>query len=298
MLDNLPNLNELYAFLQVAQAGSFTKAADKMGVTSSALSQNVKNLENQLGIRLLNRTTRSISPTDAGEKLLAAVSAHFAAIVGGIRRLDDFKGGVQGVVRINSSELAANLILYPKLMPLLAKYPDLKLDIVIENRWVDIVEQGFDMGIRLGYALQQDMIAVKISEPVKMAVVAAPAYLAAAPKLKTIEDLPAHRLIGMRLSSEHGQDAWEFRRGGETVRFTPNAHFSANNSLRHQAALDGLGVAWLPKMTVQADIEDGLLVEVLGKHAMTYEPLYLYYPNREGHSRAFELVVETLKAQM
>lgn len=295
MLNNLPNLNELYYFLQIVQAGSFVKAADKLGVTSSALSQNVKNLEKQLGIRLLNRTTRSIAPTDAGEKLLAQITPHFAAIIGGLRQLDDFKDSPQGIVRINSSELAANLILYPKLMPLLAQYPDLKLDIVIENRWVDIVEQGFDMGIRLGYALHKDMIAVKISEPIKMAAVASPGYLADKPKIKTIEDLTAHRLIGLRLSSKHGQDTWEFRRGGETVSFTPDAHFSVNNALRRNAALDGFGVAWLPKISVDEDIRSGRLVEVLEKNAMVYEPLYLYYPNRQGHSKAFEIIVERLK---
>lgn len=295
MLNNLPNLNELYYFLQIVQAGSFVKAADKLGVTSSALSQNVKNLEKQLGIRLLNRTTRSIAPTDAGEKLLAQITPHFAAIIGGLRQLDDFKDSLQGSVRINSSELAANLILYPKLMPLLAQYPDLRLDIVIENRWVDIVEQGFDMGIRLGYALHKDMIAVRISEPVRMAVVASPDYLAGKPKIKTIEDLTAHRLVGMRLSSKHGQDTWEFRRSGETVSFSPEPHFSTNNSLRRTAAIDGFGIAWLPEMSVKTDLEEGRLVEVLSKYAMTYEPLYLYYPNRQGHSKAFEMIVEKLK---
>lgn len=295
MLNNLPNLNELYYFIQIVQAGSFVKAADKLGVTSSALSQNVKSLEKALGIRLLNRTTRSISPTDAGEKLLAQITPHFQAIVGGLNLLDDWRNAPLGTIRINASEFATNFLLYPKLSGLLAQYPELKLDIVVDNRWVDIVEQGFDMGVRLGYALYKDMISVQISEPMRMAVVASPDYLKGKPTVQKIEDLRDHRLIGMRISNAHGQDSWEFKVKNERVMFEPTPHFSVSNGLRHKAALDGLGIAWLPEMTVRADLQSGKLVELLGKYAMTYEPLYLYYPNRQGHSKAFELVVETLR---
>ncbi|AFI86786.1 LysR family transcriptional regulator [Aggregatibacter actinomycetemcomitans] len=295
MLNNLPNLNELYYFIQVVQAGSFAKAANKLGVTSSALSQNVKSLEKSLGLRLLNRTTRSISPTDAGEKLLAQITPHFHAIVGGLNQLDDWRNSPLGTIRINTSEVAANLLLYPKLKTLMQRYPELKIEMVVENRWVDIVEQGFDMGVRLGYALYKDMIAVKISDPVRMAVVASPDYLRGKPSVQAIADLPAHLLIGLRLSNQHGEAHWEFQHKGERITFQPEPHFSVNNGLRHQAALDGLGIAWLPKIVVEKDLEAGRLVELLDEYAMEYEPLYLYYPNRQGHSRAFELVVEALR---
>lgn len=295
MLNNLPNLNELYYFIQIVQAGSFAKAANKLGVTSSALSQNIKSLEKSLGLRLLNRTTRSISPTEAGEKLLAQISPHFQAIVGGLNQLDDWRNSPLGTIRINTSEVAANLLLYPKLKTLMQNYPELKLEMVVDNRWVDIVEQGFDMGVRLGYALYKDMIAVKISDPVRMAVVASPDYLCGKPPVQAIADLQAHRLIGLRLSNQHGETQWEFKQNGERITFQPEPHFSINNGLRLQAARDGLGIAWLPDIMVKEAIAKGELVKLLGEYAMEYEPLYLYYPNRQGHSRAFELVVEALR---
>lgn len=166
---------------------------------------------------------------------------------------------------------------------------------VVDNRWVDIVEQGFDMGVRLGYALYKDMIAVKISDPVRMAVVASPDYLHGKQPVQAIADLQAHRLIGLRLSNQHGETQWEFKQNGERITFQPEPHFSINNGLLLQAALDGLGIAWLPDMVVREAVAKGDLVELLGDYAMEYEPLYLYYPNRQGHSQAFELVVEALR---
>ncbi|QIW16272.1 LysR family transcriptional regulator [Pasteurellaceae bacterium RH1A] len=294
-MNTLPNLNELYFFIQIVQAGSFTKAAEKLGVTTSALSQNVRSLERQLNLRLLNRTTRSISPTDAGAKLLADVAPHFYAISDGIRQLDELRDTPSGSLKINTSELAANLILYPKLAPLMQEYPHLQIELMIENRWVDIVEQGFDMGVRLGYAVQKDMVAVKISDSTRMALVASPAYLVAHGEPKTLDDLDSHRHIGMRLTNQHSQDEWEFKtKGGKTL-YKPKPQFSVNNNLRKQACLDGFGLAWLPEMAVRDELASGELVEVLKKFAYSYDPLYLYYPSRKGNSALFRLVVDRLR---
>ncbi|KGQ70019.1 LysR family transcriptional regulator [Chelonobacter oris] len=289
------HFNELHAFITVARAGSFTAAAQRLGVSKSALSQTIGHLEGRLNLRLFNRTTRSISLTPAGAQLFGETEPHFAAIQDGIDNLGNFKDTLSGSIRINTSELAANLILYPKLKPLLAQYPELHIDLVVDNRWVDIVGQGFDMGVRLGYAVHQDMIAVQISAAAKMVVVASPDYLHGKPAVADISDLLQHRLIGMRFSSDHQQTAWEFSVNNQTVAFQPQAPFSANNNLRYQAVRDGLGIAWLPEMAVKNDLDSGSLIELLGEYAIVYEPLYLYYPNRKGHLNIFKIVVDALR---
>nr|WP_279268042.1 LysR substrate-binding domain-containing protein [Pelistega ratti] len=174
----------------------------------------------------------------------------------------------------------------------------MNLEIVVENRWVDIVKEGFDFGVRLGRDVAIEMIAVQISEPLKMALVASPTYIAEKGVPKTIEELTHHRLIGMWISAQHGSELpWEFKVKKETVKFIPRPQFSINNHLRTQAVLDGLGIAWLPQMgDVQNYLDRGELVELLPKNAMVYDPFYLYYPSRQGHSNAFQLVVNTLKS--
>lgn len=295
MLKVGPNFNELFAFVQVAEAGGFSKAASRLGVTPSALSQNIGNLERQLGLRLFNRTTRSISLTEAGERLLADIGPHFQAVAEGVSRLDQLHDVPQGTIRINTSEFAAELILYPKLKPFMWENPQVNLEIMVENRWVDIVEQGFDMGVRLGYALYDDMVAIKISEPVRMALLASPEYLSGSPAIRGLADLNRHRLIGTCLSNAHSKMDWEFVERGRKVAFQPKCNFLTNGSLRRRAALDGLGIAWLPEVSVRTDLDSGALVEVLPEMAMTYDPLYLYYPSRKGHSLAFREVVDLLR---
>ena len=295
MQNNL-NFNELHYFLQVAKTGSFTKAANALGVTTSAMSHSIRNLENSLNVRLLNRTTRSISLTEAGETLLLQIAPHFKAISAGIHQLADCQDHIRGTIRINTSEFAAQQFLYPKLLPLLQNYPQLNIELFVENRWVDIVAQGFDMGVRLGYALAQDMVAVRISDELKMALVAAPGYLQNQPPITQLADLDKHHLIAMRLSSDQAIDNWEFNVDGEKVQYRPTPRFCVSGALRYQAAKDGLGVTWLPQSLVSEDLHKGNLVELLPELAMTYEPLYLYYPNRKGNRAAFKLIVEKLKA--
>lgn len=293
----MQNFNELNYFLTVAQVQSFVQAGKMLGVSASALSHSMKNLETRLGLRLFNRTTRNVSLTEAGQQLYRQIAPHYQAINHEIAALSDFLNTPSGTIRINSLAVAAEAVLYPKLRDFLPKYPQINVEIVVENRWVDIVKEGFDLGVRLGRDVANEMIAVQISEPLKMALVASPAYLAEHGTPKSIEELEEHRLIGMRISAQHGsQLPWEFKVKKETVKFVPNAQFSINNHLHMQAALDGLGIAWLPKMgEVQTHLERGELVELLPKNAMVYDPFYLYYPSRKGHSNAFQLVVDALR---
>lgn len=295
MLNNLPNLNELYCFTKIAEHGSFTKTATALNVTPSALSQNMKNLESSLNVRLFNRTTRSLSLTEAGAQLLADIQPHFAAISDGIGRLNELRENAFGTIRINTSQFAADHLLYPKLKPLLQAHPQMKLELMIENRWVDIVAEGFDMGVRLGYAVYKDMIAVKISEPMKIVLVASPDYLKGRKIPESVEDLDSHELIGMRLSNAHNEDEWEFTHQGQHISYTPKPRFSVNSNLRLNAAIDGLGIAWLPEQTVRDAIAKGELVELMPDYAHTYSPFYLYYPSRKGNGKMFREVVEVLK---
>lgn len=293
----MQNFNELNYFLTVAQTQSFVQAGQLLGVSSSALSHSMKNLETRLGLRLFNRTTRNVSLTEAGQQLYRQIAPHYQAINHEIAALSDFLNTPSGTIRINSLAIAAEAVLYPKLRDFLPKYPQISVEIVVENRWVDIVKEGFDFGVRLGRDVANEMIALQISEPLKMALVASPAYLAENGTPKSIEELAEHRLIGMRISAQHGSELpWEFKVKKETVKFVPAPKFSINNHLRPQAALDGLGIAWLPNMgEVQGYLNSGELVELLPKNAMVYDPFYLYYPSRKGHSHAFQLVLEALR---
>ena len=194
--------------------------------------------------------------------------------------------------------MAAEAVLYPKLKPILKQYPKICLEIVTDDCWEDIVKEGFDMGVRLGNKVAKEMIAVPISAPLKMALVASPNYLAQHGSPKNIDDLQQHRLIGIKLSAEHGTEMqWEFKYKKELITFTPKSHFSINNHLRRQAVSDGLGIAWIAYMSVADALNSGHLVELLPEYAITYEPFYLYYPSRRGHSNVFKLIVDALKVK-
>lgn len=189
-------------------------------------------------------------------------------------------------------------MLYPKLKSILHQSPKIRLEIVVDNRWVDIVKEGFDMGVRLGNDMAKEMIAIPISAPLRMALVASPDYLATHGTPKTIDDLHQHRLIGMRISAEHGSEMqWEFKCKKELITFELKSQLSINNHLHLQAVSDGLGIAWIAHMIVADAIHSGQLVELLPEYAMTYDPLYLYYPCRRGHSNVFKLIVEALKVK-
>lgn len=290
------NFNELNYFITIAQAGSFVKAAKSLQISPSALSHSMRNLESRLDLRLFNRTTRSMSLTEAGEQLFKQVAPLFKSINDEVNALANFLETPSGTIRINSTSLAVEMILYPKLRDFLTQYPQIKVEIQADNNWVDIVEQGFDMGCRIGDDLAKDMVAVKISEPLKMALVASPDYLKNTTKPKHINDLDHHKLIGLRISSHHGAElSWEFNDNGNTLIYHPSSQLIFNNHLRKQAALDGLGITWVGRLEVEEELAEGTLVELLADFAMTYEPFYIYYPSRKGHSNVFKLILEALK---
>lgn len=290
----MQNFNELNYFLILAQMQSFVKAGQLLGISSSALSHSMKNLETRLNLRLFNRTTRNVSLTEAGQQLLLL----YQAINHEVDALNDFLNTPSGLIRINAPAVAAEAVLYPKLKSILSQYPKIRLEIVVDNRWVDIVKEGFDMGVQLGNDVSKEMIAVPISALLRMALVASPDYLATHGTPKTIDDLHQHRLIGMRISAEHGSEMqWEFKYKKELITFEPKSQLSINNHLRLQAVSDGLGIAWIAHMIVADAIHSGQLVELLPEYAMTYDPLYLYYPSRRGHSNVFKLIVDALKVK-
>ncbi|HHF1670691.1 TPA: LysR family transcriptional regulator [Haemophilus influenzae] len=292
----MQNFNELNYFLTLAQAGSFVKAGRLLGISSSALSHSMKNLETRLNLRLLNRSTRNVSLTEAGLQLFEQLFPLYQAINYEIDALSDFLNMPSGLIRINAPAVAAEAVLYPKLKTILNQYPKIRLEIVVDNRWADIVKEGFDMGVRLGNNVAKEMIAVPISTPFKMVLVASPDYLAQQGSPKNIDDLKQHRLVGIKLSAEHGTEMqWEFKNKKDLISFTPKSQFSINNHLRLQAVLDGLGIAWIAHMSVENALNSGKLVELLPEYAITYEPLYLYYPSRRGHSKVFKLIVDALK---
>lgn len=290
------NFNELSYFITIAKSNSFVKAGKLLGVSSSALSHSMRSLETRLNLRLLNRSTRSVSLTEVGQQLYQQLSPLFNSINDEVDALNDFLNTPSGTIRINAPMLAAEKILYPKLRDLMRSYPKVNIEIQIDNSWADIVKQGFDIGCRLGEDVSQEMIAVRISEPLKMALVASPSYLMGKKTIESIEDLLAHQLIGMRISANHGSDlVWEFNVNNRKVEFMPHSQFSVSNDLRKQAALDGLGISWFGRIAVEDELANGALIELLPNFAMTYEPFYIYYPSRRGHSNAFKLVVDTLR---
>ena len=295
----MQNFNELNYFLTLAQTQSFVKAGQLLGISSSALSHSMKNLETRLNLRLLNRTTRNVSLTEAGQQLFEQLFPLYQAINQEVDALNDFLNTPSGLIRINAPAVAAKAVLYPKLKPILNQYPKIRLEIVVDDRWADIVKEGFDMGVRLGNDVAKEMIAVPISAPFKMALVASPDYLAQYGSPKNIDDLQQHRLIGTKLSAEHGAEMqWEFKYKKELITFTPKSQFSINNHLRLQAVSDDLGIAWVAHMSVADAIRSGKVVELLPEYAMTYDPLYLYYPGRRGHSNVFKLIVDALRVEV
>lgn len=290
----MSHFDDLYLLVCVVQAGSFTKAGQQLGVSKSALSQSISQLENRLNIRLLNRTTRSISPTPEGLQLLNEITPHFAAINGQLTQLAQNQTSATGIVRINASQLAIEMAILPKLAPLFAEYPHIQVELHSENRFVDIVKEGFDMGVRLGDAVSSDMVAVKISEPVRIAVIASPEYLHGKPPIHSIADLDQHRLIGNRFDINRPPVAWDFCQNGKLIEYQPKPQLLSNTDPK-QAALNHLGLAFVARSQVERELAQGILVEVLSDFAHQYEPFYAYYPSRKHHSRAFELVLGMLR---
>jgi DNA-binding transcriptional LysR family regulator len=291
----MARFDDLAAFAAVVREGSFTRAAAQLGVSQSALSQTVRALERRLDLKLLNRTTRSVSPTEAGERLYRTVGPRFADIEAELSGLGELRGKPAGTVRITATEHAARSLVWPRLLPWLPQYPDIRIEICSDNRFTDIVAERFDIGVRLGSDVAKDMIAVRMAPDMRVAVVGSPGYFARYPGPRTPQDLTEHDCIGLRLPTHGGLLNWEFKRRGRVMNAQVTGRLVFNTSgLIIAAALAGVGLAWLPDDLVREHIAAGRLVSVLDEWAATYPGYHLYYASRRA-SPALALVVEALR---
>ena len=289
-------INDLIAFLAVARERSFTKAAAQLGVSQSALSHTIRGLEARLGLRLLTRTTRSVSPTEAGERLLVSIGPRLDEIDQELAALSAFRDKPAGTIRITAGEHAADRILWPALERLLPDYPDVHVEVIVDYGLTDIVSERYDAGVRLGEQVAKDMIAVRIGPDMRMAVVGAPAYFATRKMPLMPQDLTEHNCINLRLPTHGGIYAWEFERQGREVKVRVEGQLVFNNiALRLNAALGGLGLTYLPEDAVAPYLASGQLVQVLEDWCPTFAGYHLYYPSRRQTSPAFALIADALR---
>jgi DNA-binding transcriptional LysR family regulator len=290
------NVNDLLAFLAVARERSFTRAAAKVGVSQSALSHTIRQLEERLGLRLLTRTTRSVSPTEAGERLLQTVGPRFDEIEAELEALSELRDKPAGTIRINAIDHVTDTILWPRLASLLRQYPEIKVEITIDYGLTDIVAQGYDAGVRGGEQVAKDMIAVRIGPDMRMAVVAAPSYFEQRPAPKAPHDLIGHHCINLRLATHGGLYAWEFEKDGRELKVRVEGQLVFNGTYQMlNAALAGFGLAYVPEDLVQPHLAKGDLKRVLEDWCPPYPGYHLYYPSRRQSSPAFALVVDALR---
>ncbi len=290
------NLDDLIAFLAVGRERSFTKAAAKLGVSQSALSHTIRALEARLGIRLLSRTTRSVAPTEAGERLLHNLGPRFDEIDAELAALSELRDKPAGTIRITATEYAVDTILWPKLMKFLRHYPDIKVEMFIDNGLTDIVAQRYDAGVRVGEQVAKDMIAVRIGPDVRMAVVGSPSYFKNRPEPKKPQDLIGHNCINLRLSTHGGLYAWEFEKGAREMKVRVEGQLVFNGTFQMlNAALAGLGLAYVPDDLTQRHLAKGRLKRVLEDWCQPFAGYHLYYPSRRQSSAAFALLVDALR---
>ena len=290
------NFNDILAFLAVAREGSFTKAAAKLGVSQSALSQTVRALEERLSLRLLVRTTRSVAPTEAGEHLLRTVAPRFDEIEAELALVSARRSKPAGILRISAGEHAALTILQPAIARLLPEYPDIHIEVMVENSMTDIVAARCDAGVRLGEHVARDMIAMPIGPDFRMAIVGSPGYFARHHPPTTPQELMAHNCINMRLPTHGGLFAWEFAKDGQQIKVRVEGQMVFNNiAMRLHSALDGLGLACMAEDVVLPYLADGRLVRVLADWCPAYAGYQLYYPSRRHPTPAFSLLLDTLR---
>ncbi len=289
-------MSDLSVFLKVARERSFTRAAAKLGVSQSALSQTVRALETRLGIRLLTRTTRNLAPTEAGERLLRTAAPRFEEIEAELASLSALREKPAGTVRISATENAAAAVLWPALQRVLPDYPDIKVEIVIDYGLTNIVSERIDAGVRPGETLAQGMIAVPIGPDMRMAVVGAPSYFADRTKPRTPQELTGHNCINLRLPNHGNLYAWEFEREGRDVKVRVEGQIIVNTaSLILSSALAAFGLAYLPEDTVRSHLKDRSLIRVLADWCPPFSGYHLYYPSRRQHPPAFALIVDALR---
>jgi DNA-binding transcriptional LysR family regulator len=289
-------LDDLLAFVAVGRERSFTKAAAKLGVSQSALSHTIRELEARLGVRLLTRTTRSVSPTEAGERLLRNVGPRFEEIEAELAAISELREKPAGTIRITATDYAADTILWPKLTKFLRQYPDIKVEITIDYGLTDIVAQRFDAGVRAGEQVAKDMIAVRIGPDLRMAVVGAPSYFKKRSEPKTPQELIGHNCINLRLPTHGGLYAWEFEKGDRELKVRVEGQLVFNGTFQMlNAALAGFGLAYVPEDLAQPHLAKGRLKRVLEDWCSPYAGFRLYYPSRRQSSAAFALLVDALR---
>ncbi|MGP0093608.1 MAG: LysR family transcriptional regulator [Xanthobacteraceae bacterium] len=289
-------LHDVIAFVAVARERSFTRAAARLGVSQSALSHTIRGLEARLGLRLLARTTRSVAPTEAGERLLRAVGPRFDEIGQALDQLSELREKPSGLVRITAAEHAAQFVLWPAVARLLPEYPDIEVEIVVDQGLTDIVAERCDAGIRLGEQVAKDMIAVSIGPDMRMAVVGSPAYFAAHPPPRTPADLTEHNCVNLRLPTYGGLYAWEFEKDGREIKARVEGQLAVNfNPLRLAAALAGVGLAIGLEGEFAPNVERGELIRVLEDWCPPFPGYHLYYPSRRQPTPAFAVLLEALR---
>ena len=291
------NFNDLQVFVAVARERSFTRAAAQLGVSQSALSHTVRGLEERLGVRLLTRTTRSVSMTEAGERLYDTVAPRMQEIEAELVAISDYRDHPAGTIRITTAEHAANSIVWPRLSAILPAYPDLRVELTVDYGLADIVAQRYDIGIRLGGRVANDMIAVPISGPQRMAIVASPAYFVHHVAPQAPADLAAHNCIGLRLPTHGGLMVWDLQKDGQEANVRVDGQWTFNgSSAMLRATLAGAGLAYLPEDMVLEHVQAGRLRRVMDDWCDLFDGYYAYYPSRRQSSSAMRVVIEALRA--
>jgi DNA-binding transcriptional LysR family regulator len=291
------NINDLFAFLAVAQERSFTRAAGKLGISQSSLSHTIRALETRMGVRLLTRTTRSVSPTEAGERLMQSVAPKLEEIEAELAAVSDLGDRPVGTIRITAIDHVIDHVLWPRLSKVLEKYPDVRVEMISDYRMVDIAQERFDIGVRYGDQVQKDMVAVRLTPEFPMVIVGAPRYFETHRVPTNLQDLQRHNCITLRLSSRGGLYAWELVHHGQPVeaRVSGQVTFSGVYPIIN-AALSGYGLAFLPEDMVAEHLEAGRLRRVMQDWCGSFPPLYAYYPSRRNSSRAMRLVIDAIRA--
>lgn len=293
------NINDLLAFIAVARERSFTRAAARMGVSQSALSHTIRQLEARLGVRLLTRTTRAVSPTEAGERLLDGIGPHFDEIEAQVDALNDLRDKPAGTIRISASDYAISSVLWPKLQRFLPKFPDIKVELMLDNGLTDIVTERYDAGVRMGEHLAKDMISARIGPDFRFTVVGSPAYFAEQAAPLHPQELVQRRCINYRFQTSGGLWAWEFEKDGRELKIRVDGQLAFNNIFHVlDAALSGLGLAFVPEDIALEHIRAGRLVPVLEDWCAYWDGFYLYYPSRRQSSPAFVALVDALRHRL
>lgn len=292
------DLADLMAFLAVAEQRSFTRAAARLGTSQSSLSAVVRRLEERLGVRLLTRTTRSVTPTEAGQQLADTLRPAFHDIEAGLAGLDELRRRPAGTIRLSTSRSAARTILMPVADRLMAEFPDVNVEITVDQRLVDIVKEGYDAGVRLGEQVDKDMIAVRIGPDMPMFVAATREYFEDHPVPKSPHELTGHVCINMRLPTLGGLYAWEFEKDGRPVNVRVEGQFTCNDAdIAVDAALRGRGLVCLPSDYLEPLVQQGRLVRVLEEWCPPFPGYHLYYPSRRQVSPAFRLLIDGLRSR-